>query len=156
MPKEIVLIYAATRAGVIGDSKTNSMPWPRLKKDMQFFKETTTGHSVIMGRKTFDSLKKALPNRQNIVITRQNLDLLDCVVTHSLEEALAKANSTTVFIVGGAEIYKMTMALASKIYRTTVKTDFSGNVLIETLSGNWQNTTLYEDDQILIEVLIRV
>ena len=106
--QEIIMIYAATKTGVIGNSATNSMPWPRLKKDMQFFKEKTTGGTVIMGRKTYESIGKSLPGRENIIITRQEknratyLAFEGCKVANSLGEALAMSTKDKVFIIGGA------------------------------------------------------
>lgn len=156
MSKDLIMIYASTKSGVIGASTTNSMPWPRLKKDMQFFKEKTTGGTVVLGRKTFESISKALPNRENIVITRQNISFDGCKTAHSLGEALEIATKDRIYIIGGAEIYKLAMPLVSKIYQTTVKQDYPGNIFIEPLSGYWLTTKIYEDDQILIEELNRV
>jgi dihydrofolate reductase len=156
MAKEIIMIYASTKSGIIGNSSTNNMPWPRLKKDMQFFKEKTTGGTVILGRKTFESIGKALPNRENIVITRQKLAFDGCKTANSLAEALELATKDQIYIIGGAEIYKLAMPIASKIYQTTVKQDYPGDVFLEPLSGYWLAIKLYEDDQILIEELNRV
>ena len=155
--KEIIVIYAATKNGVIGNSVINGMPWPRLKRDMQFFKEKTMGATVILGRKTFESLpgKKALPGRENIVITRQNLSFDGCKTAHSLEEAIEMATCGRIYIIGGAEIYKLAMPLVSKIYQTTVKQDYPGDVIVEMAPGHWWAIPLYEDDQILIEELNR-
>jgi dihydrofolate reductase len=160
--QEIIMIYAATKTGVIGNSATNSMPWPRLKKDMQFFKETTMGGTIILGRKTFESIGKVLPGRENIVITRQEknratyLAFAGCKVANSLGEALAMSTKDKVFIIGGAEIYKLAMSCVRKIYQTTIKQDYSGDIYIEPLSSYWLATTLYEDDQLLIEELNKV
>lgn len=154
--KELGLIYAATRNRVIGDSKTNNMPWPRLKKDMQFFKQTTEGGSVIMGRKTFDSIKKPLPNRENIIVTRQNINIDGCLVAGSLSQAIELSTKEKVFIIGGAEIYNQALPLVDKIYHTTVKQDYAGDVVMPELPGYWLAATIYEDDQILIEELDRV
>jgi len=156
VPKEIIMIYAATKSGVIGNSVTNRMPWPRLKKDLQFFKEKTTGATVIMGRRTFESLGKPLPNRENIVITRQNLSFEGCKVAHSLGESLEMATKDQIYIIGGAEIYKLAMPITTKIYQTTVKQDYPGDVFVENLPAYWLTTKIYEDDQLLIEELNRV
>lgn len=157
MAKDIVMIYAATKSGVIGNSSTNNMPWPRLKKDMQFFKEKTTGGSIILGRKTFESIgNKPLPNRENIIITRQDISFDGCKIAHSLGEALGMATKDRIYVIGGAEIYKLAMPIVSKIYQTTVKQDYPGDVFIEPLSGYWLTAKIYEDDQILIEELSRV
>lgn len=151
------MIYAATKDRVIGNSKTNSMPWPKIKKDMLFFKEKTFGSAVIMGRKTFESLGKALPGRQNIVITRQKDAVFDnCDSVSSLDEALSVVNCDNAFVIGGAQIYQQAMPLVDKIYCTLIKNDFEGDVKISELPGMWLSNILYEDDQILIEELDRV
>jgi len=157
MPQEITLIYASTRSRIIGNSTTNNMPWPRIKKDMQFFRERTTGNTIIMGRKTFESLgSKALPNRENIVITKQkNIIAPNCKIAHSLEEALDLAQHS-IYIIGGAEIYRQAIPLATKILHTTIKQEHPGDIQIDPLPGMWFATELYQDDQILIEELIKV
>jgi len=85
--------------------------------DLKHFKKITTGHTVIMGRKTYESMGKALPNRRNIVITRQkDYVLADAEVTHSLKEALDSSNTENeVFVVGGAEIFKESLPISDKI-----------------------------------------
>src|SRR3954469_17655108 len=109
-------IAALSKNGVIG--KNNDLPW-KLPDDMKFFMETTKGHHVIMGRKNYESLPpkfRPLPNRTNIVITRQkNFSAPGCDVVNSLEAAIeiAKAhNEGEVFIIGGAEIFNQSMHLA--------------------------------------------
>src|SRR6185436_10311768 len=104
----ISLIAAVTENHVIG--KDNDLPW-KLPDDMKFFMNTTKGHHVIMGRKNYDSLHekfKPLPNRTNIVVTRQkNFNAPGCIVVHSVEEATKIArtnNETETFVIGGAEI----------------------------------------------------
>ncbi|MCX6753207.1 MAG: dihydrofolate reductase [Candidatus Nomurabacteria bacterium] len=114
---------------VIGENnelgKNNKLLW-RLKTDLKHFQETTSGHPIIMGRKTFESLGKALPKRRNIVITR-NADYTapDIEVVHSLEEALALVRqdetATEAFITGGEQIYREAMKIADKLYITHVE-----------------------------------
>ncbi len=101
--------------------KDNTLLWS-MPADMKHFKETTTGHTVIMGRKTFESIGKPLPNRKNIVITRDKTYLCDGVdVAHSPEEAIKKTgNEEEIFVIGGAEIYKQIMPIADKLYITHV------------------------------------
>src|SRR5476649_2240846 len=93
----------------------NTLPW-RLPEDLAHFKRLTTGHPIIMGRKTFDSIGRALPNRRNIVITRNtdwHHDGVDAV--NSLDAAVALVGQTAAFIIGGAEIYSQAMALADTL-----------------------------------------
>ncbi len=115
----ISMIVAAAENNAIG--KNNGMLW-RLPNDFKYFKDKTSGHTIIMGRKTYDSMGKALHNRRNIIITRdKDLKLPDATITHSMEEALGLGNAEEeVFIIGGAEIYKQGLPLANRIYLTRV------------------------------------
>lgn len=106
-----------------GIGKNGKLPW-YLPEDLKRFKEITTGHTVIMGRKTFESIGKPLPKRINIVITNNpNFQAEDIVVCNSLDEALEKAKGNT-FIIGGGEIFKQTILRADKLFLTLVKGDF--------------------------------
>jgi dihydrofolate reductase len=106
--------------------KGNNLLWP-LPTDQKYFREITTGHTIIMGRKTFESVGRPLPNRRNIIITRNTNYKTDGVeVAHSLPEALelAKTNlekNEEIFIIGGAEIYKEAMSMANKLYITKIE-----------------------------------
>lgn len=114
----ISLILSVGRNNEIG--KGNDLIW-HFHADMKFFRETTTGNTVIMGRKTFESLPKVLPNRKNIVIsTDQNLKIDGAVVVHSVEEALEEAKNDNVFVIGGGKIYVEFLPLADKIYLTEI------------------------------------
>ena len=117
---------AAAENGAIG--KDNQLLW-HLPNDLKFFKRTTTGHPIIMGRKTYDSVGKPLPNRRNIVITRQPDYVIDgAEVVHSLAEALALcATAAEVFIVGGAEIYRQALSVARQVYLTRVHAHVEGD-----------------------------
>lgn len=110
--------------------KNNQLLW-KIPGDLQRFKNLTIGHPIIMGRKTFRSIGRILPNRQNIIVTRdQNLKVLGATVCRSLEEALARAQETgspETFIIGGAEIYKQALPLADKLYLTSVESDLEGD-----------------------------
>ena len=120
MGTETALVLAVATNGVIG--KDNKLVW-KLKADMKFFREITTNNVVVMGRKTFDSIKKPLANRINIVISRnKELTIEGCIVVHSLEKALEIGNSfhKNVYIIGGAQIYKSSLPFAEKIYLTRV------------------------------------
>ncbi len=111
---------------VIG--RDNALPW-RLPADMQRFKQLTTGHAVIMGRKTYDSLDKPLPNRRNLVLTRDRTYRPERVeVVHSLDEALDRvAGEDEVFVAGGAEIYQLALPRADRIYLTVVHAVVDGD-----------------------------
>ncbi len=128
----ISLIWAMSRNGVIG--RDSGLPW-RLPKDMQFFMATTMGHPVIMGRKTFESMKAPLPGRTNIVITRNSRYRREGIrVAADLASALdlarelcAADGSSEVFIAGGAEIYSQALDAATRLYVTEVDAEIEGD-----------------------------
>ena len=122
----ISIIVAVAENNVIG--KDNKLIW-HLPKDLKHFKETTTGHFIIMGRKTFESNGRPLPNRTNVIITKdKNYQVEGCIIVHSLKEALHLAKGETeIFIIGGGEIYKQAMPIAEKIYLTKVNQFFEGD-----------------------------
>ena len=117
---------------VIGRSGT--LPW-HLPADLRFFKQTTMGHPVIMGRRTYDSVGRPLPGRTNIVISRDPALQRDGVsVVGSLAEALQKAEDTDeVFVVGGAEIYRQALPLATRIYLTLIHVELEGDTFFPEL-----------------------
>ncbi|MEJ2078959.1 MAG: dihydrofolate reductase [Acidobacteriota bacterium] len=123
----ISIIAAMGTNRVIG--RGNGLPW-NLPADTRFFKETTRGHPVIMGRKTFDTMGKPLPGRRNIVITRRpHLEIPGAEVVSSLEAALSLVNvqEEEVFIIGGSEIYEMALAIADRMYLTLIHESFEGD-----------------------------
>lgn len=114
----ISLILSVGRNNEIG--RGNDLIW-HFHADMKFFRETTTGNTVIMGRKTFESLPKVLPNRKNIVIsTDKELKIDGALVVHSVEEALEAAKDDNIFVIGGGKIYAEFLPLADKIYLTEI------------------------------------
>jgi dihydrofolate reductase len=127
----ISLVAAVATNRVIG--KDNDLPW-RLPDDMKFFMETTINHFVVMGRKSYEALPpkfKPLPNRVNIIITRQtDYQAGNCIITGTIEEALKYAethNQREVFIIGGGNIFTQAMPLADKLYLTEVKASIEGD-----------------------------
>lgn len=122
----ISIIVAVASNGVIGDK--NSLLW-HIREDMVHFRTTTSGHPVIMGRKTYDSIGRPLPKRTNVVITRDaNLTIEGCTVVHSLEEAVSMFDSAEeVFVIGGAQIYAQALPLADRIYLTVVGKEYEGD-----------------------------
>jgi dihydrofolate reductase len=124
-------IAAMARNRVIG--RNNDLPW-KLPDDMKFFMNTTKGHHVIMGRKNYDSLHdryKPLPNRTNIVVTRQKtFNAPGCIVVNSIDDAISIArnnNESEAFIIGGAEIYKLSFPVTSRIYLTEIHAEVQGD-----------------------------
>lgn len=127
----ISLIAAVSENNVIG--KDNNLPW-HLPTDMKYFRDTTMGHCVIMGRKNYDSIPlkyRPLDGRTNIVVTRQkDFKAENCIVVNSIEDALRECerkNETEAFIIGGADIYKQTMDVADKIHYTKIHYTFEGD-----------------------------
>lgn len=119
------IIVAVARNGVIGDK--NRLLW-HIAEDLRHFKALTTGHPVVMGRKTYESLGRPLPNRTNVVVTRQRIEIPGCTVVHSLEEALASFGpDEEVFVIGGAQIYAEALPLADRFYLTRVERDYEGD-----------------------------
>ena len=120
-----VIIAAMDRNRLIGVN--NDLPW-RLSADLQNFKKLTGGNTIVMGRKTWDSLGRPLPNRQNIVITRNPDFTADgCQTASSLEEALQLADREKTFIIGGAQIYRLAVDSCSEMILTHVDTEKSGD-----------------------------
>lgn len=115
----LTLIAAAAENNALG--KDNQMIW-HLPDDFKRFKQLTSGHYIIMGRKTFESLPKLLPNRTHVIITRQkDFTAEGCIIVNSLEDAIkACPQDEEVFIIGGGEIYKQSIAIADKIELTKV------------------------------------
>ncbi len=141
----ISLIVAVAENNVIG--KDNTLIW-HLPADMKYFKEKTTGHTIITGRKNYESIPekfRPLPNRTNIVITRQkDYNASGAIVCNTIESAIERAkqnNDTEIFIIGGAEIYKQSLHLADKIYLTKIKHHFEGDAFFPEINFNeWKET----------------
>ncbi len=131
------LIVAMSQNNVIGDK--NKLLW-NLKEDLRRFKEITTGHPIIMGRKTYESIGKPLPNRKNIIITRSDINIDGCIVAHSIEEAVNMfPNDEEIFIIGGAEIYKQTIGKVDKMYLTVILEDYEGDAFFPYINFNMWN-----------------
>lgn len=134
-----------------GIGKNNQLPW-YLPADLKHFKTLTTGNPIIMGRKTFDSIGKVLPNRRNIIISRQNdLQIAGADVIHSLEKALELCkNEEDVFVIGGAQIFNEALTLADILYLTLIHHDFETDTFFPEIDkNNWIETESisYEPDE---------
>lgn len=130
----IKIIAAISKNRVLGDD--NKLIWS-LPNDLKRFKKLTTNNTVVMGRKTYESIGKPLPNRRNIVITRdENYSDDNIEVVNSTEEALLLCNNDC-FIIGGGQIYQQTLDLADKIYLTIVDGEFDGDTFFPELSKDW-------------------
>jgi dihydrofolate reductase len=125
-PPLISLIVAMAQNGVIG--RDNALPW-RLPQDLKRFRAFTLGKPVLMGRKTFESIGRPLPGRDNLVLTRDRSWLAaGVIVVHSMEEALAQARASDELVaIGGAEIFRLVLPFARRIYLTHVHADVPGD-----------------------------
>jgi dihydrofolate reductase len=130
------LIVAAAENGAIG--KDNQLLW-HLPDDLRLFKRLTTGHAIVMGRKTYESIGRPLPNRESVILTRQTgYDLPGATVVATLEEALAGRED--VFVIGGAEIYRLALPVTDRIYLTEVHTRIEGDAFFEIPAG-WKEVS---------------
>lgn len=140
----IHLIYARAANGVIG--LNNTMPW-HLPEDLAHFKQLTSGHPVVMGRKTWDSLPerfRPLPGRTNIVVTRNaDWSAAGVVRASSLEQALqlGAQHGETVWVMGGAQIYAQALPLADVVEVTIIDQDFEGDAFAPVLGSEWHEST---------------
>ncbi|MBR7783290.1 dihydrofolate reductase [Undibacterium luofuense] len=134
-----IIIVARDKHSGIGIQ--NALPW-HLPEDLSHFKKTTSGHAILMGRKTFESIGRPLPNRRNIVITRNPDWKADGIeICHSLEEAKALVKEQTAYIIGGAEIYRQAFDLADKMIITEIDQTFECDAFFPSFSNDaWQET----------------
>jgi len=134
------IIVAMAKNRTIGVN--NTLPW-RCSEDLKHFKTLTMGHHMIMGRKTFDSIGKALPGRTTVVVTRdKNLKIEGCLIAHSLPEAIKLCTGDEeTFIVGGADIYTQSLQLADTLYITEIQQDVEGDAHFPAFDRNaWRET----------------
>ena len=135
---EIVLVVAIADNGVIG--KDGGIPW-HISEDLKRFKALTMGHTIVMGRKTWDSLpRKPLPGRVNVVVTRQEGWAAEGAVSASSLGKATAGTSGTVMVIGGAEIYERALPLASRIELTEVHKAFDGDAKFELDRVGWTET----------------
>ena len=138
------IIAAVARNGVIG--KDNQLLW-HLPEDMRHFRETTRGKPVIMGRKTWESLPDAfrpLPGRNNIVVSRNPAyQPARAMLASTLNDAILKAgDAEEVFVIGGAELYRLALPIADRLYLTEIDQDFEGDVYFPDIEeGNWEEAS---------------
>jgi dihydrofolate reductase len=140
----VALVVAVAENGIIGQN--GELPWGRMPADLRHFKQLTLGHPVVMGRKTFDSIGKALPGRPNVVVTRQaDWASPGCEAAASLLGALERAHqldSQTVCVIGGGEIYREALPAADVVYLTEIHHSFEGDASFPPLSPtDWREET---------------
>jgi dihydrofolate reductase len=135
----ISLIWAMDNNRVIG--KDNKLPW-HLPEDLKFFKQTTMGCPIAMGRKTHESIGRLLPGRENIIITRNMEFHCDgCTVLHSVDELVQYAlqKNEEIFVIGGAEIFKEVLPFADRLYLTMIYHSFEGDAFFPEISWDeWE------------------
>jgi len=139
-------VVATSKNNVIGSN--NKIPWD-LPEDRKYFRNLTLNHPIILGRKTYESIGKPLPKRPNIVISRTLKQIEGCKVCSSLKEAIDYCSQqypteNEIFIVGGAEIYKESMPLISKIYLTLINQNFEGDTLYPEIPSEFQEISRIE------------
>jgi dihydrofolate reductase len=145
---KISAIVAMSENRVIGDDI--HLPW-HLPADLKHFKTITSGHPILMGRKTYESIGRPLPNRTNIIITRNHAFKAEgCTVIQSIDQAIENAAATNcdeMFIIGGAEVYKQLMPHIQRIYLTIVHEIFEGDVFFPELNlAEWKETSRVKHD----------
>ncbi len=135
---DISLVVAVAENGVIG--KDNRLLW-RLSADLQRFRRLTSGHCILMGRKTYESIGKPLPNRTSLIVSRdENLKIEGCEVFNEVAKAIDYAkqqNETELFIIGGGDIFTQTIDLATTIYITEVKVALEGDTYFKYDRNQW-------------------
>jgi dihydrofolate reductase len=132
----LTIIAAVAKNNVIGNG--NQLIW-KIPADMKHFKETTTGHPIIMGKKTFDSIGRLLPNRENIIVTRDRSFSLDgATPAHSIEDMVEKYEHSEIeaFVIGGGKIYKQLLPYASKLIITHIDQEFEGDTFFPEIPLN--------------------
>lgn len=121
----LAIITAMTRVRVIG--KGNTLPW-HIPEEIKLFRTITTGHTVIMGRNTYESIGKALPNRRNIVVTSQPIAMPNIETVKSIDDAIEKSSKETAFVIGGAKLYAAALPKAKRMLISHIKEEYAGDV----------------------------
>jgi dihydrofolate reductase len=132
----ISLMVAMDQNRVIG--KNNKLPW-HLPADLQYFKKVTMGHPIVMGRKTFESIGRVLPGRENVIVTRnQEFKAEGCVVLHDIAQIkmFADNHDEEVFVIGGAEIFKEILPFTDRLYITEIHETFEGDTFFPVIDEN--------------------
>lgn len=135
---KVHIVVAAAENGVIGNN--GQMPW-RIPEDLKRFKALTLGSPIVMGRKTWDSIGRPLPGRENVVITRQKLAPTGATVVHSLDEALERCRAKGAkdcFVIGGGEIYAQALPRADVVHLTRIHQRFDGDARFPALGPEWR------------------
>lgn len=142
------VIVAASRNNVIG--RDNDLPW-RLSSDLKRFKSLTMGHHMIMGRKTYESINRLLPGRTTVILTkRQGYSVDGALIANSLDQAIKLAEpDSECFVIGGAEIYRLALPLADRIYLTRVETEIDGDTELPDI--DWDAYELKSEENVPVD-----
>ncbi|MFT5449560.1 MAG: dihydrofolate reductase [Gammaproteobacteria bacterium] len=137
VPPSIALIAALSSNRVIG--RDNNLPW-RLPQDLKRFKALTMGKAIMMGRRTFESIGRALPGRKNLVVTRNRVfEAPGCRVLADIDAALAAAADCELMVIGGAQIYAQTLSMAQRLHLTWVDAEIEGDAMFPEFDAEqWQ------------------
>lgn len=132
----ISFIFAMDRNRAIGVN--NKLPW-HLPGDLKFFKNVTMGHPILMGRKTYESIGKPLPGRRNVILTQNTAYQAEgCEVIHSVDEAIETFREQELFVIGGAEIFKLFASHVNRMYITYIEDEFEADTFMSELDlSNW-------------------
>lgn len=155
MEPTIHAIVAMTDNRVIGNR--GALPW-KLRGDLPRFKKITSGHTVIMGKNTYDSIGRPLPDRHNIVLSHEQGAISGCEVASSVDEALQKAaaHGTDIFVIGGASIYEQMMPLVSVLHVSHVRKDYPGDVYFPVIDWSaWQEVAVQQYDDFIAKTYAR-
>jgi len=142
----ISFIWGQDRNRLIG--RNNALPW-RLPADMAWFKKSTMGKPILMGRKTYESIGRPLPGRTNLILSRQtDLQMDGCIVVHSLDEAKAAVpQADEIMVMGGAEIYALLLDQAERLYITEIDAEFEGDAWFPEFDRSQWKETFYASHQ---------
>lgn len=135
----ISLLVAIGKDRVMG--KDNDLPW-HLPEDLKWFKKVSMGHTIIMGRKTYESIGKPLPGRKNVIVTSdKSYEAEGCIITHSIDEALGQGGDEQI-VIGGAKIFEQVLPRAGRIYLTYIDAEFDGDTYFpEMKEKEWEVTS---------------
>ena len=153
----LAMVLAMDVHGLIGNN--NDLPW-HFPEDLKYFKSLTIHHHVLMGRKTFESIKnrlgKPLPNRKNLVVTRQNLAIDGVQIIHDLESFLSQDHQDDIYIIGGKQIFDFTIDMVDVLYVTHVKHLYEGDTYLQIDFTKFTSTILKETDDLIFTKYERI
>lgn len=139
------IIAALDNNNLIGNS--NHLPW-QIKEDLQFFRETTMGHPVVMGKKTWLSIGKPLDGRINIILTHDtSIEVPGCIVMNSVEQVLSNFLDAEIFVIGGANVFEQFLPYANKMYLTRIQHSFRGDTYFPSITwSDWEMVQYEQKD----------